>query len=398
MEKETRQNLVLPFRVLPAALFGLANALFFMKYSSRVVGLYGVPAGAYLLFVLVSLFLFHGTLDRIGRQKAVFTALAFAFAAAVILAMRHVAPSSLNVDRFSAIAAFDDNLIHGRFPYAARTHLGHPVSGFPGLFLLLLPFHLLGDPGYFQIPAFLLFCLLAWRTDLSGGKKTALLLLAGTAPIFLWECMVRSELFGNMALLIAALLWLEGKRGKGGLLTAAAAGLLAGLFLSTRGIVLVPLMLYFIRFLKGRGARSWVVCLGAAAATAAIIFLPFYFWDPTAFLANNPFKIQSGYIPSGLLLAVLLLTALLGFTIRTWDGFLLTSGYILFGTIAVVFCLNLLETGFSEAVFKSGFDLSYFQFSAPFLLLSMFRPESAAYSAITPITPAESGASGPVRS
>jgi hypothetical protein len=377
MEKETGQNLVLPFRWIPAALFGLANALFFMKYSARVMGPYGVPAAAYLLFVLVSLALFHGTLDRIGSHAKVFLLLAAGFSAAYLLVMLHVDPSSLNVDRFSAITAFDNSLIHGQYPYAARSHLGHQVSGFPGLFLLFMPFYLFGDPGYFQIIAFILFCLLVWKSGQPGGKRPVLLLLAGTAPLFLWEVVARSELFGNMVLLLAVVAWLEGKKEKAGLPLMALSGLLAGLLLSTRGIILVPLLLYFGRFLKRRGPAHWVVFIAAAMAAVAVIFLPFYFWNPAAFAENNPFKVQAGYIPSGLLFVVLILAAALSFTIRTWDGFLLTSGYLLFGTVAAVFFLGVAEEGFKRAVFGSEFDLSYFQFAMPFLLLSLFRPGKA---------------------
>jgi len=395
MEKETRQNLVLPFRWVPAALFSIIQALFLVKYSARVMGPYWVPAAAYLLFVLVSLSLFHGTLDRIGRHAKVFLVLALSFSAVILLAMKQVEPSSLNVDRFSAIAAFDNNLIHGQFPYAARTHLGQQVSGFPGLFLLLLPFHLLGDPGYFQVVAFLLFAFLVWKSGLTGGKRPVLLLLAGAAPVFLWECVARSELFGNMVLLLVALHWLESGKEETGLRPVAVAGLIAGLLLSTRGIVIVPLVLFFSRFMRGRGISSWALFLGLSAAAVALIFLPFYFWDRAAFLANNPFKVQAGYIPTRLLMAVLAITAVLSFSIRTWDGFLLYSGYILFGTVAVVFCLNVSDVGFKAAVFESAFDLSYFQFSMPFLLLSLFRTAKAAQSSGGA---AVSGTAGPVRS
>jgi hypothetical protein len=380
MNNETENPSLIRFRVLPAVLFAAANALFVLKYGERATGHAGWCVAAYVLFAGALLFFAPGRLRAAGKFPQPFFFLAAIIALGFVYAMKRVDPYTLNVDRWSAITAFDKSLLSGSFPYAARSHLGQPASGFPGLFLLMLPFYLLGDAGYFQIFSFLAFSVLIWKREMDSGKKAALLLLAGTSPMFFWECAARSELFGNMTLLLLALFWTESKKEKFSSGTAVIAGVLAGLVLSTRGVTVIPLLVYFVSFLRSFGWRRRAAFVLALAVTAAAIFLPFYLWDRAAFSGNNPFLLQAGYIPAGLLIPALVAAAVAGFFARNWDRFLSASGYILFAVIGAVFFLSIREMGLSRAVLLSGFDLSYFQFAAPFLLLFLFPSDGTSHS------------------
>lgn len=51
------------------------------------------------------------------------------------------------------------SLLSGEYPYTVVDHLGGRTSNFPGLFLIVLPFYLMGSVGYLQV---FTFALLSW--------------------------------------------------------------------------------------------------------------------------------------------------------------------------------------------------------------------------------------------
>jgi len=87
-------------------------------------------------------------------------ALLFGIVVVVIsqITMLSLAPRmAFDVDRWSAIHNSLVALFNGEYPYNAVTHLGGEIGGFPGLFILALPFTLLGEEGLLQVFAGLLF-------------------------------------------------------------------------------------------------------------------------------------------------------------------------------------------------------------------------------------------------
>lgn len=367
MEAEARQNL--KTAAVPAALFFLANALFIVKYGLRFSPWAWLLPVPYAFGVAGILFFGQRRIPSAGpRLFLLLAALGIAFHAALMAA---VPASGLNVDRWSAVSAFCDRLLSGDYPYAARTHLGQVVSGFPGLFLILLPFHLTGLPGLFPLFALALFTVVLYRQPVSFAMKNALLLLTLFSPALLWESAARSELFGNMVLLFLFALSVQ-KLGAGssrGFVFFA--GALAGALLSTRGILLVPLLIFFAAPLRSFDVRQRLLFLTGTGLAVLLIFVPFIVWDLKGFLANNPFAKQSSYIPAPLLIAVLLIALGFGVRSRTFGERAYWSGILLWGIVVTVFLLRMGEEGINGAFFNSLFDLSYFQFAMPFLICSM---------------------------
>ncbi len=385
------------------SMLALSGGLFALKYAPRV----GVPATAAAAMYLVVFCLHCGTawfgarvLQRSRHPRVLlFLTLGVYIVAALFVYMR-IDPMALMVDRWSALDYFLSSLLHGSYPYNADSHLGHPISGFPGLFLLALPFYLLGDVGMMQFAAFIGFAFLALRlsrdhTDAVRGSSTAaresssavressaafvLLLLAGL-PVFVYELAVRSDLFFNMTA-VAWLLYLglQPKLVRGGrlLILAAAWGVLA----STRGVVVIPFLLAVFPLLKGRKIGE-VLAFGAVLiGTFVFTVLPFYLWDKAAFLSQNPFTVQSGYIPGWALALVLLLAVYLGYRYRAAPRLFMHTGLILFGTLLGCLLLKALQTGWTHTVWGNGFDISYFAIPIPFLLLHLLEPDAITVAA-----------------
>jgi hypothetical protein len=362
------------FDITPLILYLIVNSLFLLKYCSRITPHAWIFIPVYILFVVMSIAvvkkvspILEPSPIRIIGAATVF----FVFCYLVIL--HSIDPLSLNVDRWSAISSFVTNLFSGIFPYTGRTHLGHSISGFPGLFLLSMPFQLLGDVGYLQVFGFLCFVFLVNRLSGAVSSKAAVLWCAGTSPVFLWEVAVRSELFSNMVIVILLLYGCETIKAEKRIWSMIVLGACAGLVLSTRGIVLIPFLMYF----SGYFSRREMICASVFSISLVISFvstlLPLYIWAPDLFLTNNPFLLQSSYIPMPFLGAVLVISIIAGRSFRTFDRLLLRCGYVLWGLDAILFLKAVVQEGWDPIVFQHGFDISYFQFPTPFLLLSLFH-------------------------
>ena len=280
----------------------------------------------------------------------------------------HIDRWTVEVDRWSALAFWSENLKNGQYPYAALTHLGAPPSPLPAWQLFHFPFYLLGDTAYGQLFCllFLFIMLFCWRTKINIGGVVILLALA---PCFWWEIAVRSDLLCNMFLLftfITAHFYYSTFWSKQKFLTAA----IIGLFLCTKMLVAIPLFLYiFPQFLKYTIKEKAVFAL--TVITFFIIpFLPFLFGEQS-FLQHpeyNPFIMQS-YQGSVLLVSIggmlIFISALIWKRMR---DFYFLSGLILFSLILTVSIRIGLNKDWFSVFFEDVFDISYFNVCIPFFL------------------------------
>ncbi len=348
------------------------GALFALKFGPRA----GIPAAAslagYLAFFVAQVAVAAWLSRRIPqgpRGKAAVWAGLAAYVAALLAVYLRVDPESLNIDRWSALDRFWDALSRGEYPYV-RTHLGSHISGFPGLFVVALPFWLLGDVGLMQFAALAAFAALALRAARDAGSAAFVLLLLAGLPVFVYEVVVRSELFSNMVL--AAWLLHAGNRpgafaGRRILLAAAAWGLL----LSTRAVTVIPLALAAFPLLRGRSPRAVVLSGMVLAGTFLATLVPFYAWAPGRFRDVNPYFVQSGAAPGWIVAIVLAVSLWLGFRHRLAPRLFAHAGFVLFGTVLASWVVKSLRVGWSEALWSHGFDISYFALPLPFLLVSL---------------------------
>lgn len=348
-------------------LYVLTNALFVVKYSARVTAL-SVPLT--ILFVAVELFLlaflfgdfpskWFGKLTP-RRYAVAMTLVALALAALVI-----AIPQGANrVARYDAIHIWIGRLLHGEFPYNTTSY----PSGFPILFVISFPFYLLGDIGMMQIAAFIAFAwLLFKRYGSDGGARRLLLLLL--SPAFLYEVVVRSELFSNM-IVVLLVLWMIEQSMKAKPSTVVL-GLLAGLALSTRAIAGIAYAVMFPYFFRSQIAFGVRVALIAAVVFAATL-VPFAVWDWNAFVTSGPLFVQSINAPAWLLVVAVSAAVIAGFRVRTIQRALAACAFVMSGIVAAVFIPQIIESGWHDAAIADhAFDIGYFCFAIPFALMAL---------------------------
>lgn len=367
--------------------YGFANVLFAYKYAMRFTTNPTLWILGYVVFLIALLVLLYSDIalkSSVLERDAFFAVCVLGIALVLYFAMSRFEPSHIRVGRFPALYDWISRLLHGQFPYLSPTR----PSGFPFLFVLAMPFYLLGDLGLMQVFAFLLYAFLVHtHYAKQGANRYRVLILLACAPMFLYEIVVRSDLFSNMVIVMVFMFVLEGKLRRANNVMLVVAGFVAGLLLSTRGIVLLIFILYFGYFFR-HSLRKGLVMLVGISAGFLITILPFVLWDPARFVTSGPLAIQSSYLPLSLLICSIVLCLLLAIRAKALSSVYKYIAVVLFAVVSVAFCLSILSYGWSATIFKDRFDISYFCLSLPFLLLlpAFGRPHNidAGRQTITP--------------
>jgi hypothetical protein len=285
---------------------------------------------------------------------------------------------SVDVDRWSALAYWSENLKHGRYPYGTPTHTGHYASPYPVWQLFHFPFHLMGDTGYGQI-----FCLLVFFTFLYFNKTKVnaggILLLLALSPVFWWEMSVRSDLLCNMLLVyifLSSQFYYAAYWKKHKYLTA----LIVGLFLCTKMLVIIPLFLYFFPvFLKYNYKEKLLFAL-IVIAGFTLPFVPLLFGENS--ILNHPeYNPMLQQTRQGNIWVVIVGSVLIIWASVYWNKMrdcFFFAGLFLFALIFTVGIRIMFHHDFSYVLFEDELDKSYFNVSLPFLLfyLNEIRKET----------------------
>ena len=353
------------------------NSLFVLKYISRISVGMGIVATAVYMVGVMALIVFLKKWRNPSRKTIMcITVIAGAI---LLIAQSSIDPYKLQVDRWSAIHNFLNNLFHGIYPYAARTHLGGYGSPFPFWQCFHIPFYLLGNVGLS-----IFFCLFLYIASVyryvASAKLLQLIALLFSSPAFVYEVMVRSDLLSNF-LLVAAIInyiyyhriyllqhWLP-------------ISMVIGLMLSTRLSAAIPFAVYFLYSYLRQPAYIKVMMPVVVFVTSVVTFLPFVFWNGRMlfFFQYNPFVLQTR---QGSLMVVVIIACLLIYLSLTWKNSYYKMerniAIVLFGLVAVTFIYNMFTTHTWTELFQSRYDISYFDMALPFLCLgiSMYRDHS----------------------
>jgi hypothetical protein len=348
------------------------NLLVVAKYASRVGAPWWVAAGVYAAGATVcTLCVARGATFVFPCGRRVRWGLVGASLVLQVASLVVISPETLRVDRWSAMTAFNSAVLNGTFPYAERTHLGSPLWGLPAAYLVGLPFQWLGDVGYLQVATFLVFVFVCRRLHSDRYDVSPALALLATSPLFLWEVAVRSDLISNALLAVLVLFLCERWRDRLAPGRAAVLGGLIGLLACTRVVLLAPLTVYMATYFRRDQAQAALTLSAAAAGVAAAVVAPFILWSPSQFANNNPFVLQTALSPVPLRVGAVVMCLAAGLAVRGFGAQCLAGGLVLSGGVAAAFCLRAAPIGWSRALFDSGFDISYFDLSAPFLVVPL---------------------------
>ncbi len=104
-----------------------------------------------------------------------------------------------------------------------------------------------------------------------------------------------------------------------------------------------------------------------------LTLVPFFLWDQISFSLYGPFAIQQkvAALPIWIAAVILIIAIYSGWIAANLQEVFFASGLVLFLAVLISMILKIFAFGFLQATVNDVFDLSYFIFCIPFLLLSI---------------------------
>ncbi len=356
--------------ILLAVIYIFTNALFVWKYAADYLQYPLILSLIYIVIIFIVIYLvsrdYKINLSK-SVQNRIYFSVVFLSACILTIIMLQFDPAKIAVGRYPAMYEWISRLLRGEFPYVSDIN----PSGFPFLFVLAIPFYILGDLGFFQIFSFLVFALIIHlgcsRNDLSGFRSILLLI---AAPIFLFEIVVRSDLFSNMVMVMLYLLIFQLYGRSRMSVFPVLLGLAGGLLLSTRGVVFIIYIIFFL-FMVRKNRFRYGLFIFSMLAGFILTLAPFLIWDAKHFVESGPFAIQLSYIPVWVFILSIIASVACGLGIKSLKGIYTSISVMLFGVVLIAFVISIVNFGLTESVLGDRFDISYFSFCLPFLLISL---------------------------
>lgn len=367
--------------------FLFVNGLFILKYVSRINVNPILILIAYIFTMLLLFFITNKHFVKLNEKtgKKIYWIIVSFIIFGILILHKIVDPITIQVDRWSAIHNFIYTLFQGEYPYLAKTHLGGYGSPFPFWQFLHIPFYILGDVGLGMLFMIILLSVSLKLILRNYNNALLYLLMLIASPAFWYEVLVRSDLLYNFMLCFLVIVFINRKNitiNKNSYLL----GVLCGLILSTRLSVIIPFAIYLLPDFWHSGIKKQVKFLLTGFFSFILTFLPLLIWDfdSLIFFKFNPFILQSR---QGSILEIIVLIIMIIFFGFRWKSnftkqFSYTSIVIVF-FVVITFMHRMISDNFSNGLFSSRYDLTYFNMALPFIIYSI----SVHYKDTTTLTP-----------
>lgn len=358
------------------------NSFFILKYGERIYD--GFEYGFfffYVAFILLLRFLVKKNAIVINDGKHFFVF--FLIVSIIIFLLQCLLVFGINgntvqVDRWSALEVFIENILNGDYPYDKQDHLGKTTSNLPSLFYIGLPFYLINNIGLLQPFVFVILMLFVNKASVSNVKKTMVVLLLLFSPAYWWEVAVKSDLMSNL-LIVSLFIWYwKSKYSKSIFHNSIMLSFWVSFIVMTRGVVAIPLVLLLFHDFMKLDVLYRVKFLFTVVIFTILLMIPVLITVPGLdyVLIHNPFNHQTKYAPTFLIFFSLVAPFLLSKHSTSIYLIQRNSMWILFLLILTTFIINIYEEGWYNNMYGVVFDISYISMILPFIVISyMFQSD-----------------------
>lgn len=351
-------------------LFLIIDAVFLYKYGERVFKDYRIILCLLGFYVLRLRLLFFLNNSKISERKWLLYGTLLLLFILSILVFHFIDPAKSHVDRWDAVVYWWDALFKGQFPYSARTRWGGFPSPLPVFQVICLPFYLIGEIGLCIFASTLLLIFLV-KNSFKDQKTTFLVLfLILSSPAYWWEISVRSTLFINGVLILLLVIKLR-EIDLNSWKSIVLGGILAGLILSTRMIVIIPILVFLGSIFHLRNYKAIAIFGLILSLTFGLTFLPIIFnWGFEPFWMNNPILHHDNHMPRIYSVILLISAFIIGTLANTIEKNTFFVGIWLAVSALLFVSISIIKYGFYAAFFESYADFSYFILALPALIFS----------------------------
>ncbi|WP_144282177.1 hypothetical protein [Chryseobacterium echinoideorum] len=244
-------------------------------------------------------------------------------------------PYSLKIDRWQTVEYSLDYWLHGKYIYATKNFMGNIPSYLPGQLLLMLIFYLLGNVGYMQAAAMILF---GWiiKKEFHSGRICLLgisLLLFSLS--YIYEAVCKSDFISSFIITSFFILYWHQKYKVNYFQKPIILGLIVGVLCLTRSVVILPLVLFLCR-------SFFIAAWNEKIKFAITFFLTVVFLMSTVILPAENINEVLNYNPLGMqgqlsltvVLFFLFTTIFLSFILQKIKHVFLWSSIIIFAVMA----------------------------------------------------------------
>lgn len=348
--------------------FVLINNIFLYKYGYRILEIKIVFVNIlYTLFL--SVLLYSNIIERFAKRNLYFLISVLSIFLSLIITLI-IDGNSLNSDRWSAMTVAIEAIFNNEYPYTATDHLNGRTSNFPGLILIGMPFYFFGNVGLLQVFALVLLSYTLYTT-LSLKRAFTYLVLFLTSIAFWYEVASLSDFMSNVILVFCFIMLWNKNNSKSKYNKPVLLAIVLSILLLTRGIVFVPLVLYFFAdFFRNNLKNQIVFLLTFLSSCALMIYMVLKDCpDSETLLKFNPLVLQTSYTPQWFNFTMIVVPIVFSFFIKNFHQFLVASISINLFIIGYYFVQSISLFGIHEAIHNSKIDVVYLSFMLPFLCL-----------------------------
>lgn len=350
------------------AVYFVVNFLFLTKYGIRQSL---VPISILIIaFIAVHVLIFFLRKNELLSQKinVKLVYLLTGILGVGYITLCHVLtdPYQLRIDRWQTLDFSLDYWIHGKYIYDTRNFMGNLSSYLPGQLLLALPAYLLGNVGYLQVVAFLLFSYVVMLEFKSNLIRFTAILMLGISLAYIYEAVCKSDFISSFIFAAAFILFWHTKFKENYFQKSVLLGICVGVLFLTRSVVVIPLIIFLLKPFLATNTKSKIKTVAAFLLTVAVLLLTVFFPAKNLeyIIEHNPLTLQ-GQSNKWVMLVFLAVALLLSFYVRKINDVFYFSAYIVFLTM-LSFVLEkflLFGLGFQDNLFSTTYLAACLPFS-----------------------------------
>lgn len=356
--------------ILLFAVYFIINLLFLTKYGIRqsfvplTILIILFSGGNLLLFSLGK----WSWLKKLWTKKSVY--LLIIFTTIAYIAMCHVMkdPYKMNIDRWATLEFSVQHWVKGEYIYDTPNFMGNLSSYLPGQLLLSSVFYFLGNVGYLQVAAFLLFSYVIFLEFKGNFQRFLAIGMLGISLAYIYEVVCKSDFISSFIAVAAFILFWNRMFKDDYFKRPFLLGICIGILCLTRSVVIIPLIIFLLNpFLK----TSWknkikfgLSFLLTVAILLASVLLPAKSMEHV--LQYNPLNLQ-GQSNKFVMLFFMILSIILSFYVKKIETVFYFSAYILFLVMLSFVSEQYFTLGFSYQ--NNFFSTTYLAACLPFCII-----------------------------
>ncbi|MDN3694443.1 hypothetical protein QWZ06_20255 [Chryseobacterium tructae] len=356
--------------ILLFAVYFVVNLLFLTKYGIRQSF---VPLSILVVvFSVANLFLFLAgkweRLKKIISGKLVY--ILIGGIAVAYIALCHVMkdPYKMNIDRWQTLEFSLEYWTKGKYIYDTPNFMGNLSSYLPGQLLLASIFYFIGNVGYLQVAAFLLFSYTICLEFKNNFIRFIGILMLGVSLAYIYDVVCKSDFIASFIAVAAFMLFWHSQFKHNYFQKPILLGIGIGILCLTRSVAIIPLIIFLLRPFMNTGwekkIKFGISYLLTVAILLATVFLPAKNMDHL--LQYNPLTLQ-GQSNKYVMLFFIVLAILASFYAKRIETVFSFSAYITFLVMVSFVTEKYLILGFD---FQSNFfSTTYLAACLPFCII-----------------------------